>query len=496
VIQLNEISAALISMLVSILTTRKAGCMFAVVLAFTCTGCDRPGVVNDETPAVAVSLVANTLPPPDSPSLWTRTAGADWPRFLGATFDGKSTETGIRTDWSGNSLPVVWSLPVGTSYGIGAVAGGRYFQHERVGNVERLRVVRAETGQPLWQDDMPVSYEDLYGYNNGPRDTPAVDGQWVVTFGVAGRLTCRNVIDGKLNWTIDTNANYGVIQNFFGVGCSPLIHDGKVIVMVGGSPVEDAALPPGRLDRVSSNGSAVVAFDLQTGKELWKVGNDLASYSSPRLMEVDGKTIVLMFARDSLLAVDPANGKVLWDYPHRARILESVNGIVPVVSGNRVLISECYEVGAALLEVSASGAKEVWKDPSSRRQQALRAHWATPIVVGDWLFGCSGRNEPDSDLRCIAWNSGELAWSDGRRSRSSLLYVDGHFVVLDESGLMQLIKANPQRLEVVAEIDLSIPTNNRQPLGNPYWAAPALSHGLLYVRGSDRVLCLELIPET
>jgi len=116
-------------------------------------------------------------------------------------------------------------------------------------------------------------------------------------------------------------------------------------------------------------------------------------------------------------------------------------------------------------------------------------------VVGDWLFGCSGRNEPDSDLRCIRWDSGEVAWSDGRRSRSSLLYVDGHFVVLDESGLMQLIKVNPEKLEVIAEIDLSIPSKNRQPLGNPYWAAPALSHGLLYVRGSDRVLCLELIPE-
>ena len=483
----------------SIITTRFTACMFAVTLVVLVAACDQPPspITTDEGESglTPVALVADGAPAADAPSLWTRTAGEDWPRFLGATFDGKSTETGIRTDWSGDSLPVVWSMPVGTSYGIGAIAGGRYFQHERVGNSERLRVVRAETGQPLWQDDMPVSYEDLYGYNNGPRDTPAVSGDKVVTYGVAGRLTCRNVINGKLNWTIDTNTKYGVIQNFFGVGCSPLIHDGKVIVMVGGSPAEDALLPPGRIDRVSPNGSAVVAFDLQTGAEIWKVGDDLASYSSPRLMTVGGVTIVLLFARDALLAVDVNNGKLLWDYPHRARILESVNSIVPVVSGNRVLISECYEVGAALLEVTASGYKEIWKDPSSRRQQAIRAHWATPIVVGDWLFGCSGRNEPDSDLRCIRWDSGEVAWSDGRRSRSSLLYVDGHFVVLDESGLMQLIKMNPEKLEVIAEIDLSIPSKNRQPLGNPYWAAPALSHGLLYVRGSDRVLCLELIPE-
>jgi len=53
----------------------------------------------------------------------------------------------------------------------------------------------------------------------------------------------------------------------------------------------------------------------------------------------------------------------------------------------------------------------------------------------------------------------------------------------------------PEKLEVITQIDLSIPGKNRQPLGNPYWAAPVLSHGLLYVRGSDRVLCFELIPE-
>jgi len=479
----------------SILTTRFAACMFTATSLLVCCGCDQSSPTAGEPGLTMVTRTSGDAPPVDSASLWTRTAGEDWPRFLGTTFDGKSTETGIRTDWSGDALPVVWSMPVGTSYGIGAVADGRYFQHERVGDVERLRVVRAESGQPLWQDDLPVRYEDLYGYNNGPRDTPAIAGDKVVTYGVAGRLACRDVVTGKVNWTIDTNAKYGVIQNFFGVGCSPLVHDGKVIVMVGGSPAEDASLPPGRLDRVSPNGSALVAFDLQTGNEIWKVGDDLASYSSPRIMTVGGVTLALIFARDALLAVDVASGKVLWEYPHRARILESVNSIVPVVSGNRVLISECYEVGAVMLEVTANGYKEIWKDPSNRRQQSLRAHWATPIVVGDWLFGCSGRNEPDSDLRCIRWDSGEVAWSDGRRSRSSLMYVDGHFVVLDETGLMQLIKVNPDKLEVITEIDLGIPGRNRQPLGSPYWAAPALSHGLLYVRGSERVLCLELIPE-
>ncbi len=439
--------------------------------------------------AVSLDMAAN------EPSLGSRHRGEDWPRFLGTSFEGKSNETGIRTDWSDSKLPALWSIEVGTSYGIGSVAAGRYFQHERIGNVERLRAIHAETGEALWSSDQSVDYADMYGYNNGPRGTPAIDGDDVFTLGVAGQLTCTNAIDGHAKWTVNTNAMFGVVQNFFGVGSSPLVVGDKVIVMVGGSPPEDANIAPGRLDRVSANGSALVAFDRGSGKKIWQAGNDLASYSSPRTMMIDGTEIVIVLAREGLVAVDPNDGTTLWNYPHRAAVLESVNGMVPVVSGTRVFISDCYELGSVLLEVDRNGYKELWKDPDNRREQNFRGHWATPILIDNWLYGCSGRNEPDSDLRCINLLNGKLAWADQRRSRVSMMYVDNHLIVLDEQGLLQLIRVNSTKLDVVTEIDLHEPGDKRPPLGSPYWAAPILSHGLLYVRGSERVLCLELIPD-
>lgn len=478
-------------------STRPMITLIAIGAISLTLGCGDNGRIAQVPLSAAPAGPATTkLVPATAPSLWTRIQGEDWPRFLGTTFDGKSTETGIRKDWTDGKLPAVWSMDVGTSYGIGAIAAGRYFQHERIGDTERLTAVRAETGEVLWTNDQPVQYADLYGYNNGPRDTPAIDNQEVFTFGVAGRLTCVDAIAGTTKWSVDTNAAYGVIQNFFGVGCSPLVIGDKVIVMVGGSPQEDASIAPGRLDRVSSNGSAVVAFDRSTGKELWKTGEDLASYSSPRPITVAGKTFVIMFARQGLLAIDPESGKQLWHFPYRAEIMESVNAIVPVVIGNRVFISECYEHGAVLLEVSADGCDVIWQDSENRNKQAFRAHWATPIAIDNFLYGCSGRNEPDSDFRCIDWLTGKVSWSDKRRSRASLMYVDQHLIVLDESGEMQLLRVDPQQLSLVTSINLHEPKDNRPALGTPYWAAPVLSHGLLYVRGSERVLCLELIPAT
>ena len=448
----------------------------------------------DRFTSIQAEFATKTEPPASSSeSLWTRKAGENWPRFLGSTYDGVSRETGIRTDWSDGKLRTVWSMAVGTSYGIGAVAEGRYFQHERIGDSERLHAVGAETGEELWVRDLPVEYTDMYGYNNGPRDTPAIDDGDVFTFGVAGQLSCTDAISGKLKWTVDSNTKYGVIQNFFGVGSSALVLGDAVIVMVGGSPKEDASIAPGRLDRVSANNSAVVAFDRRTGKEIWMTGNDLASYSSPRPMKIGDTTIVILLARGGLIAVDPASGKTLWQYHHRADTLESVNGMMPVVIGNKVFLSDCYGSGSVLLEATLEKCKVVWQDPDNRREQSFRAHWATPIAIGDFIYGCSGRNEPDSDLRCINWKTGKLAWSDRRQSRTGVLFVDNHFIVLDETGEMQLIRVDATKLSVVTSINLHESVDDRIALGQPYWAAPILSHGLLYVRGSERMVCLELI---
>ena len=105
-------------------------------------------------------------------------------------------------------------------------------------------------------------------------------------------------------------------------------------------------------------------------------------------------------------------------------------------------------------------------------------------------------------MRCVEWETGKVMWSQPELTRSSLLYVDGHFVCLGEDGTLRLIRATPERFEQLAEaqpVDESRPCGRGEPSGRllryPAWAAPILSHGLLYARGRDRVACFELIPD-
>ena len=441
------------------------------------------------------------------PDLGTRKSGVDWPAFLGPTGDGKSPEKGILTKWGNLSpempgLKRVWSKPLGTGYAPPTVSRGRLFLFDRFGDQARLYALNAETGEPLWKYEYDTDYEDLYGYNNGPRCSPIVDGNRVYVHGVEGMLTCVSADEGKRIWQVNTFKDFGVVQNFFGVGSTPVIEGDLLLVMVGGSPPESQRVPPGQLDRVDGNGSGIVAFDKRTGKVRYKITDELASYSSMKTTSIAGRRWGFAFCRGGLVGFEPATGKVDFHYPWRDESLESVNASVPVVHDNQVFISETYGIGSSLLEVAPGTHKVLWKDDENKRAKAMKAHWNTPIYHDGYLFGCSGRNIPDADLRCINWKTGKVQWRVPDLTRTSLTYIDGHFLCLAEDGVLRLIKADPDLYLEVASLALIPKQPRRGGEGStaadvprdPFWAAPVVSHGLMYVRGGGKLFCYELIP--
>lgn len=174
-----------------------------------------------------------------APSLKTADQqGSDWPSFLGATGDSKSTETGILTHWPAGGPPLVWQLSLGTGYCMPTVRAGRLFQFDRHDDRARLRCLASKTGEPMWTFEYPTDFQDLYNYENGPRCSPISDDERVYIFGAEGMLHCLNIADGKPVWKVDTAAEFGVIQNFFGVGSTPILDGDLLIVQVGGSPAE------------------------------------------------------------------------------------------------------------------------------------------------------------------------------------------------------------------------------------------------------------------
>ncbi|HXT60453.1 MAG TPA: PQQ-binding-like beta-propeller repeat protein [Pirellulales bacterium] len=479
------------------------GCFAVLVcLSAACRAEPAEGKKPAATRSVAAAKQAATKPE----DLGTRKSGEDWPQFLGPTGDSKSGETGIITDWPKAGPKRVWVKAVGTGYGMPAISRGRLFQFSRYGENNRLTCMNSETGEELWRFEYPTDYEDFYGYDNGPRCSPVVDDDRVYLFGQEGMLHCLRVVDGELLWKIDTTAEYGVVQNCFGVGSTPVVEGELLIVQIGGSPEESQHFPPRQIAGVKPNGTAVVAFDKFTGEERYRLGDELASYSVPALATIEGRRWCFVLARGGLLGFDPAEGKLDFHYPWRAKVLESVNASNPVVVGRTVFISETYGPGSSLLRVKPGGYEVVWADGDRKREKSMQTHWNTCVHHDGYLYGSSGRHTENAELRCIELLTGKVKWRQPDLGRSSLLYVDGHFVCLTEHGMVLLLKANPAKFDVVAQSILPVENDSDEELSRldgtkprllhyPAWAAPILSHGLLYLRGNKRLACLELIPE-
>ncbi len=420
------------------------------------------------------------------PSLWTR-AGVDWPSFLGPNRDGKSTETDLKIPWSSDTQLPLWTHRIGEGYGMGSAAQGRYYHFDRVRDSARLVCLNAETGKKLWVFEYPSTYVDMWGFDGGPRSSPVIDDDRVYIFGVEGMLHCLDARNGELKWKVNTASEFGVVQNFFGVGSTPLVHGARLIVMVGGSPPQSQRVARGKLDQVEPNGSAIVAFDKHTGDIQYQTGNDLASYASPIVATIDGRQLGLAFCRQRLISFDPADGQIFWEFPWRARKQLSVNASTPIVWNDQILITECYGPGGALIRVQDEKPEVVWSDAEKHRDKSVACHWCTPIVVDGFAYLSSGEKTVEAELRCVDLSTGEVKWSHRGLSWISLLLAGDYLIALTEKGRLFCFKPDPERFEIAAELE---PPQLR--LVGPCWAAPILSHGLLYVRDANKVVCFNL----
>jgi len=117
--------------------------------------------------------------------------------------------------------------------------------------------LRAESGEKYWEFRCPKQFEDRYGYNNGPRASPVIEGERVYTYGSEGKLHCFRPETGQLYWKRDLAAGFKVPQDFSGTAATPLIEGGLLIINVGA---------PG--------GPTVAAFDKTSGRMVWGKGKE------------------------------------------------------------------------------------------------------------------------------------------------------------------------------------------------------------------------------
>jgi outer membrane protein assembly factor BamB len=390
---------------------------------------------------------------------------ADWPQFLGPDRNGISAETNLGGAWPADGPPVRWKKDVGQGFSGPAVARGKLILFHRKADQEIIDCLDAKTGGDVWHFAYPTEYQDDFGFDEGPRATPAIANDKVYTMGAEGAVHCLDLQTGKEIWHVDCKKKFQSAKGFFGMACSPLVEGDVVILNIGGR-----------------DGAGIIALDKATGALRWKQGDAEAGYSSPVAASIHGKRHVLVFTRAGLTAVNPANGAVYFDFPWRSLDNNSVNAATPLVSDDLIFLTASYGTGAVLLRVENGGAQKIWSG-----DEALSCHYATPVLYQGYLYGVDGRADPGMQprpsLRCVELKTGRVCWSQDDFGPATVTLAGGQLFILTENGELLRAPVNPKEFHVTARA---------QVLSLGVRAFPALAGGCLYARSKDKLVCVGL----
>jgi outer membrane protein assembly factor BamB len=398
----------------------------------------------------------------------SRADAADWPQFLGPKRDASTSE--VVKPWKGERK-VAWSVPVGEGHSSPVVADGVVYLFAKAAgkNAEVLSAWRTSDGSELGS----VSYDRppfASPFGNGPRSTPTVEGGWVWTYGVTGRLSAQLMSPMNKGSAVATRFSVDVASEFkppaitFGTSASPLVEGDKIITLVGGK------------------GNGIVAFDRTSGKVMWKATDDAASYSSPMAFGEGKSRQVVCLTAAGLVSLAPADGSVFWRFPFKDLLAES--STTPVVVGD-ILIASSVTLGSVALKLTEKDGKpsvdQLWKNAT------LNAYFTTPVVIGEHLYMVNGGliPPPSATLRCVEVKTGKVLWTRpkvGKYHASLIRTGDNKILMLEEAGDLVLIDPDLSGYKELARAKVCGET----------WAHPAIANGKLFVRDAKALHCIIL----
>lgn len=409
-------------------------------------------------PLVIVTLLSSAAP----------ILAADWPH--GPARDGHAKLDGPAPAKLG-AAKVVWKRELGFGLSSPVVAGERVFILDEQDGKEVLQALGAADGKPLWSAVLDDTFKDSQS-QPGPRATPAVDGERIFSQSSRGKLKCLNTADGKIIWETDFVADLGAVftgekgpaegATRHGYTPCPLVDGDRLIALAGGK------------------GAAVVCFDKATGKIIWKSQDDTPAYAAPIIAEIAGRRQLIAFMVQGVIALDPADGKLLWRVPLKTNFGRHVT--TPIVSGDMVLVAS-HQIGLIGIRVTKKG--DGFDAETAYTNKDAAFNFSSPVAVGQHMYGVG----PAKNLVCVEMATGKIAWSqDGlfstaaSKTHAGIIVLGDKLLILTDTGQLILAAADPK-----AYRDLG----KAQACGQN-WCIPAYAGGRLYVRDAKEIRCLEL----
>lgn len=375
-----------------------------------------------------------------------------WPQWRGPSRDGVVSSSFTWPDKiQGDALTEIWRVDLGPSYSGPIVTADKVYITETLNKkTETVRALDRKTGKQLWvrewEGAMAVPF---FAKANGDwiRSTPAFDGQFLYVAGMCDVLVCLDANTGSERWRIDFVKETGSKKPDFGFVCSPLVVGNHIYVQAGG---------------------AFVKVDKTTGKIVWKTLDDGggmygSAFSSPVMTKLHGKDQLIVQTRTKLAAVEPADGKVLWQ--EEVPAFRGMNILTPTIVGDAIFTSS-HSGGTFLYSVKDdnTGVAQSWK-------QRFDGYMSSPIVLNGYAY----LHLKNQRFTCVDVKTGQSKWTTPKTFGKywSMAVQKDKILALDENGELLLIHATPEKFDLLDRRKIST---------NEAWAHIAVVGDEVFIR--------------
>jgi outer membrane protein assembly factor BamB len=386
----------------------------------------------------------------------TARAEQDWPRFRGPGGQGQSAEAALPESWNATTN-VAWKTAIpGEGWSSPIVWGDKVFVTSATDGGKSCHVVclSATDGKIAWDTTVfEQSTERKEGKNSWATPTPCTDGERVYAVFGGGSVAAVD-FSGAVVWT-----NHDVkFYSRHGLGASPILHDGLLIMPYDGS---------NRVDKAE-----VAALDVKTGKRVWtgKRGKSRIAHATP--IVVDGQ--ILSIAGDAVQGFEPKTGALLWT------VYCQGEGLTPSpVAGDGMLFAASGFEKTTLRGIKLGGTGDVTSTHVVWEQKKGVPTQPSLLYVKPHLFAVT----ESGVATCYKGESGEIVWQERIADKTvfsaSPVFANGKIYALSEAGETIVLAAG-------AEFKIL----SRNPLGEKCQASPAVSRGRIYLRSDKNLFCI------
>jgi outer membrane protein assembly factor BamB len=412
-------------------------------------------------PAIWILLAAAALGA--DPLASSHPAGAGWPQWGGPDRNFIAPAADLATSWAENGPKKIWRRPLGDGFSSIVSDGAMLYTLYREGADDVAIAIDAKTGDTVWSTKYAAPFRETCSEQLGPvpRAAPLIAGARLVTVSAGGRMTSFDRASGNPQWSRDLLEGSPDALRACGYSSSPLLYRSTIITTAGGK------------------GRGVIALDAATGAVAWQAQDFENAYSSPIVIDLDGRPELIVFTYGEIAGLDPDNGRLEWLRPHKSD--QGVNVATPIWGSDHLLfVSSAYGGGSRVLKLARSGdsvsVEEIWSN------QRVRLHFGNGVRLGNRLYASNG-DMASAPFAAVDVATGEMVWRDRSVTRATLIASGNRLILLDEDGNLAIATPGESGLQVHAKAAI---------LAERAWTAPTLVGTTLYVRDRHQIMALDL----